>query len=732
MNSIETSFEWFLSATARGSLMALAVLLVQAALGRKLPAVWRHALWLPVLFVLGSPVLPESPLSLENRWSEAPVATVPTGPVSVDPVRDATATVAPALAPSIDPIRIAALVWIAGAFAVLLLGGVAWHRNLAAFRRRAAPLSQELHGEIREAARIRGLRRMPEVLVSGSIPGPAMSGVFRPILLLPSSFDTTFDRDERLLILLHEMTHVKRGDLVLNAIVFLLQAVHWCNPLVWFAFARLRADRELACDSVVLSTVDEDRRRVYGHALLKVETATSHPSRHLGFVGLVGLFGRGRILRSRLSAISTHRSSHPVSTLAGLVLLLGLLFAGATRAQNERPSEPGQAILIEAKFVEVPAGAKVEILSQSATYDKTTGTATFSPDTDAVEKLMTTGGADVLSAPSVVTTSGKKATIEIGQQVPDGTGALRHAGVSFEVLPTLRDGAIHLALQLRVTTPNPGSDPVTFSERAMKSNVSVRQGDLLMVGGLDQQDDNGNGRRLYLTVRPRLVASPEEVRKRLDQMVIPDLVLSEAPLADVLDFLRDKARELDPAKQGVNLVHLPAEGAPVTRITLTLKSVPLSEAIRYVAALSDLEVEFSDPSVMLRPRATAPKPDAPAAAPGTVPGVASGPKTTLLVTNSEKTKTAELAARLVLPRAEFKEAGLPKVIQFLQQKSIDLDPEKKGLNFILKVPGQPTPDAIRITLSLREVPFSEVLRYVAELGGLKLRFDENTVVLSRE
>ena len=730
MNSIETSFEWFLSATARGSLMALAVLLVQAALGRKLPAVWRHALWLPVLFVLGSPVLPESPLSLENRWSEAPVATVPTGPVSVDPVRDATATVAPALAPSIDPIRIAALVWIAGAFAVLLLGGVAWHRTLAAFRRRAAPLSQELHGEIHEAARIRGLRRMPEVLVSGSIPGPAMSGVFRPILLLPSSFDTTFDRDERRLILLHEMTHVKRGDLVLNAIVFLLQAVHWCNPLVWFAFARLRADRELACDSVVLSTVDEDRRRVYGHALLKVETATSHPSRHLGFVGLVGLFGRGRILRSRLSAISTHRSSHPVSTLAGLVLLLGLLFAGATRAQNERPSEPGQAILIEAKFVEVPAGAKVEILSQSATYDKTTGTATFSPDTDAVEKLMTTGGADVLSAPSVVTTSGKKATIEIGQQVPDGTGALRHAGVSFEVLPTLRDGAIHLALQLRVTTPNPGSDPVTFSERAMKSNVSVRQGDLLMVGGLDQQDDNGNGRRIFMVVSPRLVETPEEVRKRLEAIVIPEMILAEAPLADVLAFLREKSRELDPAKKGVNLVHLPAEGAPDPLITLTLKSVPLSEAIRYVAALANLEVEFGDPAVVFRPLAAEPKPEAPAAAAAPASGPATATKTATVMV--KPAKSAELAARLVLPQAEFKDAALPEVIQFLQKKSIELDPEKKGLNFILKAPGQPSPDAILINLSLREIPFSEVLRYVAELGGLKLRFDDNAVVLSRE
>ncbi len=72
------------------------------------------------------------------------------------------------------------------------------------------------------------------------------------------------------------------------------------------------------------------------------------------------------------------------------------------------------------------------------------------------------------------------------------------------------------------------------------------------------------------------------------------------------------------------------------------------------------------------------------------------------------------------------------MIQFLQQKSIELDPEKKGLNFVLKAPGQPTPDTHLITLSLREVPLSEVVRYVAELAGLKLRFEENAVVLSRD
>lgn len=737
MNSIETSFDWFLSATVRGSLMALAVLLVQAALGRKLPAVWRHALWLPVLFVLGSPVLPESPLSLENRWSEAPVVTMPAGPISSDAVATVpeSAPVVTPSTPAIDAIQIAAWVWIAGFFATLLLGGVAWQRTLAAFRRRTVPLSPELREEIREAARSRGLRRMPEVLVSAAVPGPAMGGVFRPILLLPSSFAATFDRDERRLILLHEMTHVKRGDLIVNAIVFLLQAVHWCNPLVWFAFARLRADRELACDSVVLSTVDEDRRTVYGHALLKVETATSHPSRHLGFVGLVGLFGRGRILRSRLSAISTHRSSHPVSTLAGLVLLLGLLFAGATRAQNDSKLSDAPQISIQAKLIETSATAKIEVQSDSASFDEKTGTAVFSPDADVMETIGTGPGTDVLSAPSVVTVSGEKATIEIGQQVPDATGGQRFAGVRLEILPTLRDGRIDLALDLRVTSQVPGSTPVAFEEQSLQSKATVRPNEVILVRSTAHRKSDGTDRHLYLLVSPGLVEpglagnaagigaraekGPDELRTRLGTIVIPELRLKNATLSATLTFLAEKSRELDPAKQGVNIVHLPAPGAPEPQLTVDLRSIPLTEALRYVADLSGYVLEYGATAVTLRGIGTAPQ----AAANSPVPPADK--------TGGGSGRTG-LAARLVLPEANFRNAPLPDVIRFLQEKSIELDPAKKGLNLILKINGEPRASEIDINLSLREIPLSEALRYVAQLGGLNLRFDENAVVLSRD
>ena len=86
MNPTETLFDWFLSATMRGTFLAISVILLQTALRGHLPALWRYALWLPVIFVLGAPMLPESALSLDNRFGktlnsvvadDAPAAAIP-------------------------------------------------------------------------------------------------------------------------------------------------------------------------------------------------------------------------------------------------------------------------------------------------------------------------------------------------------------------------------------------------------------------------------------------------------------------------------------------------------------------------------------------------------------------------------------------------------------------------------------------------------------------------------
>ena len=69
-----------------------------------------------------------------------------------------------------------------------------------------------------------------------------------------------------------------------------------------------------------------------------------------------------------------------------------------------------------------------------------------------------------------------------------------------------------------------------------------------------------------------------------------------------------------------------------------------------------------------------------------------------------------------------------EMIDFLRIKSMGLDPERKGVNIVL-TPGADG-GAAKITLKLVDVPVSEVLRYVADLAGLKIEAGENAFVLS--
>lgn len=721
MHPIDSLFDWFLSATARGSMLILAVLLVQAALGRRLPAVWRHALWLPVLFVLGAPALPESPLSLENRWSSGalPVVALQMEPVSSDANEAFSSIVAAPAESSIDWSFVAGGIWFTGACAVWFTGWIACRRTLAAFRREAKPLDSDLQEEIREAAMTCGLRSSPRVLLSTAVPGPAMTGLFRPLLLLPADFGRAFDHGERQFILLHECTHVKRGDLLLNAIAFVLQGLHWCNPLVWFAFLRLRADRELACDSAVLSQDREDGRARYGHVLLKVERTVAPVAWRLGFIGMVGLFGRGRILHSRVAAIAGHRRSHPLWNLAGPGMLLALALTGATRAQDEPAVEGGKQIVIETKFIEVPADAVSEVLTNEATPDQPNRTVIMQGDGTVLHEILKAPGAGVLSAPSVVTLSGQKATIEIGEEMPDAEGKPRHVGALVEILPTLKNGKIHLSLKARSTRVISafGSEAPVFSDHEIKTEISVNPGDTLVISYMYEDEKPAPARRLLLTVRAHLAEDEGALRARLEKIIIPEIEFRDVPLSDALVLLRKEARDFDPEKKGVNLVHIPAEGAPEPLITVSFKEIPLTEALKYLAALSGLDVDFGDAAVVLHHRSAMPAPL---------------PWNVLSPTGLPAGTSRELASRLVLPRVEFKEAPLNKILQFLQQKSLELDPAKKGLNLILDAPGDPSPEAIRISLNLSEVLLSETLRYVAELANLKLRYEDDAIVLFRD
>src|SRR5262249_43571498 len=106
--------------------------------------------------------------------------------------------------------------------------------------------------------------------------GPAVIGVIKPAIVLPSDFYERFDTAERKLIIAHEAQHVRAGHVHLNGAMVLIQALSWFNPLVYVAAYFIRIDQEMACDEGVMGK-HPDYRRTYAEAMVKTQLAHAAP-----------------------------------------------------------------------------------------------------------------------------------------------------------------------------------------------------------------------------------------------------------------------------------------------------------------------------------------------------------------------------------------------------------------------------------------------------------------------
>lgn len=53
-------------------------------------------------------------------------------------------------------------------------------------------------------------------------------------------------------MLLHEQTHIRRGDPLTKPLFYAVACLHWFNPLAWLAFCTFERDMEAACDEAAV------------------------------------------------------------------------------------------------------------------------------------------------------------------------------------------------------------------------------------------------------------------------------------------------------------------------------------------------------------------------------------------------------------------------------------------------------------------------------------------------
>jgi len=96
-----------------------------------------------------------------------------------------------------------------------------------------------------------GVPRKVRVIESPQAPVPLVWGILRPVIVLPTA-SRHWPAERLRTVLLHELIHVQRRDLLAHVVAQVACCLYWFHPLAWIAARELRKERERACDDAVL------------------------------------------------------------------------------------------------------------------------------------------------------------------------------------------------------------------------------------------------------------------------------------------------------------------------------------------------------------------------------------------------------------------------------------------------------------------------------------------------
>lgn len=367
MNALLDSAEMWLLWTAawswKGAVFALVVALILVALRRQLSPGWRHALWLLVLLRFALPDVGESRWSMMAWFGSE--ATEPGSAVLVaeggtatpelmegslvldeEPVR---MLVAEAPAPDSSPPppnpwtlrQKLSLGWLAGVMGMLGTMLALHGRLLRRLRRDGAPPSSRVAGILSEAATLAGLARPPGVVVTDAVRAPALFGLVQPRILLPREVAESCEASALRLIFLHEIAHLKRRDLWTQIAASLILAVHWFNPLVWWAGRRLRVEAEMAADAQALKYADAREAHRFGTVLLDfANRAAAGWLLWLSSATLLGISENKHDLKRRIEALKDVACRRRTRWSMGLLVFALLSLSGLTRTPAQTAPAP--------------------------------------------------------------------------------------------------------------------------------------------------------------------------------------------------------------------------------------------------------------------------------------------------------------------------------------------------------------------------------------------------------
>ncbi len=200
-----------------------------------------------------------------------------------------------------------------------------------------------------------------------------------------------------------------------------------------------------------------------------------------------------------------------------------------------------------------------------------------------------------------------------------------------------------------------------------------------------------------------------ELEIRLQKIIRPTIQFQDATIEEAVECLRISNACLDAYgdfPRSVNILLKTNQAKPSPLISLDLKNVSQGEALRYVAEIAGLKIQYQSHAVVISPM------DEPLAG---------------KIVIESKGLAKVHADKIIMPHVTLENVTMREAFEYIRLKTRDLDPEQKGTTVISSVGVEL--DKI-VDMELKTIPVSEVLRYCAELTGHTVTANDDAFVFS--
>ncbi|MBU3099984.1 MULTISPECIES: M56 family metallopeptidase [Clostridium] len=405
-------FEVIILSSLIGSLIVLMILIIKGILKNKLNFTFHYYIWLILIIKLIIPFGPQNSLNVSNLYTKFHVQSTThksTQLIQTNSSREITnvtlshskltstnpssnenltsKTINPPLKYKVNIEILFCFIWMFGSLLSLciLIMGYKKLNNIIRTSIKNINNSQEII--LNKCTKAMNISTDIKLLYSEKVSSPSLCGLINPKIIIPARIaDNVCDKEFKYIIM-HELTHFKNKDILINWAITLLSVIYWFNPILLYAFHKMRQDCEISCDGKVISYLGIGENIQYGNTIIKVLELGGKNNR---LIGTTSMILNSLEMKRRIIMISKYKKINIKGILLGAIafVIIGSLGIALNTSNVISDKNVAKATTLQAnvpitaskKIVDTTLSSAVSSAKKKSSSDNTNSIVPFLAD----------------------------------------------------------------------------------------------------------------------------------------------------------------------------------------------------------------------------------------------------------------------------------------------------------------------------------------------------------------